>query len=91
MAADHFMATPAFPRLFLAIKELFNPVLFEEIQVLYHAHPVARAVSSSQPIAWKATALKTKSDLVICQFGTIFFSEKHIFCFLVCSPCSKAF
>ena len=68
MAADHFTATPASPRLFLAIKELFNSVHFDEIQVLYHAHSVARpvpAVNSLQPIAWKAATLKTESNLVV--------------------------
>jgi hypothetical protein len=82
MAADHFTTTPAFPGLFLAIKELFNSVLFDEIQIRYHAHSVTRpvpAVNGSQPIAWKTTALKTESDLIICQFGTTFFQKSTFF------------
>jgi len=82
MAADHFTTTLAFPRLFLAIKELFNSVLFDEIQILYHAHSVARpvpAVNGSQSIAWKATALKTESDFIIGQFGTMFFQKSTFF------------
>ena len=78
MAADQFTTTPAFPRLFLAIKELFNSVLFDKIQILYHAHSIARpvpTVNGPQPIAWKATALKTESDLIICQFGTMSFQK----------------
>ncbi len=82
MAADHFSATLAFPRLFLAIKELFKSVLFDKIQILYHAHSVARlvpVVNSSQPIAWKATALKTEINLSVCQFGTMFFQKCTFF------------
>jgi hypothetical protein len=78
MATDQFTTTLTFPRLFLAIKELFNSVLFHEIQILYHAHSVTRsvpAVNCSQPITWKAAALKTESDLIICQFGTMFFQK----------------
>ena len=78
MAADHFTTTLTFPRLFLAIKELFNTVPFDEIQILYHAHPVTRPVStvdSFQPVAWKATALKTETYFVVCQFGTSFFQK----------------
>lgn len=78
MATDQFTTTLTFPRLFLAIKELLNSVLFDEIQILYHAHSVTRsvpAVNGSQPITWKATALKTESDLLIRQFGTMFFQK----------------
>jgi hypothetical protein len=78
MTADQFTTTPTFPRLFLAIKELFNSVLFDEIQILYHAHSVARpvpAVNGYQPITWKATALKTESNLIIGQFGTMLFQK----------------
>jgi hypothetical protein len=78
MATDQFTTTPTFPRLFLTIKELLNSILFDEIQILYHAHSVTISVSTvngSQPITWKATALKTESDLIICQFGTMFFQK----------------
>jgi hypothetical protein len=78
MATDQFTTTLTFPRLFLAIKELLNSILSDEIQILYHAHSVTRSVptvNGSQPITWKATALKTESDLIICQFGTLFLQK----------------
>jgi hypothetical protein len=78
MATDQFTTTLAFPRLFLAIKELLNPILFDEIQILYHAHSVTRfvpTVNGSQPITWKATALKTENNLIICQLRTMFFQK----------------
>jgi hypothetical protein len=90
VAADHFTATRAFPRLFLAVKELFNSVVFDEIQVLYHAHSVARsvpAVNGSQSIAWKTAAFKTETDFIICQFGTVFFQKRT---FLVSWPAAGA-
>jgi len=82
MATDHFTATLAFPRLFLAIKKLFNSVPFDEIQILYHAHSVARPVStvdSFQPFARKTATLKTKTYFVVCQFGTSFFQKGTFF------------
>ena len=82
MTADHFTATLTFPRLFLAIKEIFNFVLFDEIQILYHAHSVARpvpAINGSQPVAWKATALKTETYFVVCQSGTMSFQKSTFF------------
>jgi hypothetical protein len=78
MATDQFPTTHAFPRLFLAIKELLNSILFDEIQILYHAHSETRSVptvNGSQSITWKATALKTESNFIICQFGTMFFQK----------------
>jgi len=90
MATDQFTTTPTFPRLFLAIKELFNSILFDEIQILYHAHSVTRSVptvNGSQPITWKATAFETESDLIICQFGTMFFQKST---FLVSWPAAYA-
>jgi hypothetical protein len=75
MVTDQFTTNLTSPRLFLAIKKLLNSVLFDEIQILHHAHSVTRsvpAVNGSQPITWKATALKTEIDLLICQFGTFF-------------------
>jgi hypothetical protein len=68
VATDQFTATFAFPRLFLVIKELLNSIFFDEIQIFYHAHSVARfvpAVNGSQSITGKASALKTESDFII--------------------------
>ena len=81
MATDQFTTIPTFPRLFLIIKELLNPILFDEIQILYHTHSITRFVStvnSSQPITWKATALKTENDLIICQLRTMFFQKSTV-------------
>jgi len=49
-------------------------VFFDELQVLYHAHPVAGLVSfvdGSQPVAWEAFAFKTEVSFPFGQFGAM--------------------
>jgi len=48
---------------------------FDELQVFYHAHPVAGSVSfvnSHQSVAGKAFALVTKGDFTLGQLGALF-------------------
>lgn len=68
MATNHFAAVRAFPQLFLLSEKVLHSVFFDEIQILDHAHFVASSVSfvnGFQPVAWKASALKTKSPVTI--------------------------
>jgi hypothetical protein len=78
MAADHFAAALTFPRFLLFFKEFLYSMFFHELQVVYHAHPVARPVSfidGSQPVAWKALALVAESDFAFGQFSALFFQK----------------
>ena len=68
MAANHFSAVRALPPFCLLSEKVLHPMLFDEIQIFYHAHSVAGfvpVVKGFQPVAWKAIALKTVSHLAI--------------------------
>jgi hypothetical protein len=82
MAADHFSAALTFPRFLLFFKEFLYSVFPDELQVVYHAHPVARPVSfvdGSQSVAWEAFALVTESDFAFGQFGALLFQKCTVF------------
>jgi hypothetical protein len=68
MATNQLATTLALPRLVLFVKKLFNSMVFDEIQILYHTHSVTRFVPCAncfQSIAWKAGAFKAKSHFAI--------------------------
>jgi hypothetical protein len=65
MAADHLTTALALPRFLLLLEEILYSMLFDEFQIVYHAHPVARPVSfvnGSQSLAWEALALVAEID-----------------------------
>jgi hypothetical protein len=65
MATDHLTTALALPRFLLLLKEILYSMFFNELQVVYHTHPVASSVSfvnGSQSLAWEALALVAETD-----------------------------
>ena len=65
MAADHLTTALALPRFLLFFKEFLYSIFFNELQIVYHTHPVASSVSfvnGSQSLAWEALALVAEID-----------------------------
>ena len=65
MTANHFTAIGAFPRFFLFLQESGYAVFFDEVQILYHAHPVPSlvfGVNFSESVAGEMVAFKTEID-----------------------------
>ena len=68
MAAYHFTAVKAFPRFFLFLQKFGYALFFDEVQVLYHAHPVPSLVSSvngSELGAGETVAFKTEGNFTV--------------------------
>jgi hypothetical protein len=68
VAANHFTAVGAFPRFFLFFQEFGYAVFFDEVQILYHAHPVPSlvfGVDFSESVAGEVAAFKTIRDFVV--------------------------
>jgi hypothetical protein len=68
VAANHFTAFRAFPRLFLFFQEFGYAVFFDEAQILYHTHSVSSLVSGIkgfESVTGKVVAFETEGNFAI--------------------------